>query len=173
MITTDRLVLKPWAKDQLEVFSRLHFDPVVMADQGGPLTPSEAEVKLDRYIANFDQHGFARWCLETRTGEVIGYCGVMASRRPNHPLGDHEEIGWRLFPQHWGYGYATESAEAALDDVLARTKLDTIYAYTAQDNHRSQSVMHKLKLDRMPSLDFETEDPKMGVWKGLVWQSTR
>ena len=144
-----------------------------MADQGGPLTLSAAEEKLERYVSTYEQHGFARWCVKTKSGEIIGYCGVMASRRPAHPLGDHEEIGWRLFSEQWGHGYATEAAAASLEDVLRRTDISTIYSYTAVINVRSQSVMRKLPLERDAALDFETEDPRMGKWKGLVWKTCR
>ena len=141
-----------------------------MLDAGGPLDREQSDAKLDRYAAVFNQHGFSRWAVETLEGEFLGYAGVMPSR-PAHPLGPHAEIGWRLARSAWGQGYATEAAEAALDDVFARCGLTEVLAYTAPDNLRSQAVMARLGLCRDPSRDFyEFDGPR--VWHGLVWVAT-
>ena len=33
--------------------------------------------------------------------------------RPELPCAPAVEIGWRLHPDHWGHGYATEAAAAS------------------------------------------------------------
>ncbi len=68
----------------------------------------------------------------------------------------------------WGRGYATESAQAALDDAFRRKPLDEILSYTSADNLRSQAVMARLGLRREPARDFTT-----GSWRGLVWVASR
>jgi RimJ/RimL family protein N-acetyltransferase len=90
---------------------------------------------------------------------------------PDHPLGPHFEIGWRLMRNAWGHGYATEAARAALDDAFGRVRLREVVAYTAADNLRSQAVMDRLRLQRVPSRDF-TLDYGRGAWSGLVWVAT-
>ena len=88
--------------------------------------------------------------------------------RPNHPLGPHVSIGWRLTRSAWGYGYATEAASAALRDGFARCGLTEVLAYTAPENRRSQAVMARLGLVRDPSRDFSWEEGAR-TWHGLVW----
>lgn len=138
-----------------------------MRDYGGPLERAQSDAKLDRYIAAFAQHGFARWAINGRAGAFLGYAGVMPSP-PAHPLGPHTEIGWRLMRDAWGQGYATEAAAAALRDVFARCGLTEVIAYTAADNSRSQAVMARLGLRRDPARDFSATY-ESGLWHGLVW----
>lgn len=141
-----------------------------MVDYGGPLDRAESDAKLDRYAAAFDQHRFTRWAVESREGDFLGYAGIMPSR-PAHPLGPHADIGWRLVRSAWGYGYATEAAEAALHDAFTRCGLTEVLAYTARDNLRSQAVMARLCLRRDPSRDFSVPDGPR-IWHGLIWVAT-
>ena len=90
---------------------------------------------------------------------------------PGHPLGPHAEVGWRLARSAWGHGYATEAAQASLDDVFTRCGLTEVLAYTAPDNLRSQAVMSRLELRRDPARDFSIPDGPR-IWHGLTWVAT-
>ena len=170
IIETARLRLRPWREADREVFAALNADPEVARDLGGPLSHPASDAKLDRYIAAFLQHGFCRWAIETRTGEFLGYAGVMPVRR-EHPLGPHDEIGWRLKRNAWGRGYANEAASAALDDVFVRVGLAEVLSYTAPDNLRSQALMDRLGLKRDPARDFVARYDGHDAWRGLVWSA--
>ena len=167
-IDTRRTRLRPWRKTDREAFAGLNSDPEVARDLGGPLGRAASDAKLDRYIAAFEQRGFCRWAIETRGGEFLGYAGVMPPRG-DHPVGPHCEVGWRLQRSAWGYGYATEAARAALDDVFTRVGLLEVLSYTSSENLRSQAVMQRLRLTREPSRDFTLHDERLGLWRGLVW----
>lgn len=147
----------------------MNADPEVMADLGGPISRTESDAKLDRFAEAYGCCGFCRWAIE-RDGGFLGYAGVMPSR-PDHPLGSHHEIGWRLVRVAWGQGYATEAASAALRDAGSRAGLGEVLAYTAPDNRRSQAVMDRLGLRRDPARDFEVDAGRLGRRRGLVWVS--
>jgi RimJ/RimL family protein N-acetyltransferase len=164
IVETPRLRLRCWRSADREAFAEMNADPEVMLDLGGPLSRAASDAKLDRYAAAFRRHGFCRWVIESRIGDFLGYTGVMPSP-PEHPLGPHFDIGWRLVRNAWGNGYVTEAARAALDDVFGRVGLAEVAAYTAPDNLRSQAVMARLRLQRAPSRDFTTDC----AWRGLVW----
>jgi RimJ/RimL family protein N-acetyltransferase len=146
----------------------MHADPEVMHDYGGPISRRDSDAKLERYATTYDQQGICRWAVESRDGAFLGYAGVMPSR-PGHPLGLHFEIGWRLVRRAWGHGYATEAAQAALDDAFTRAGLAEVIAYTSPDNPRSQAVMGRLQMRRDPSRDFTADYDTIKGWRGLVW----
>lgn len=170
-IQTERLRLRPWRPDNRDAFAALNADAQVMEDLGGPISRAKSDQKYERFANAFDQYGYGRWVIENRDGLFLGYTGVMPNSGEKHPLGPHDDIGWRLCRTAWGHGYAVEAARAALDDVFTRIGLSQVYAYTAPDNLKSQSVMHKLDLERAPHLDYEQEiDDQPGkTWHGLVW----
>jgi len=143
-----------------------------MHDYGGPISRAESDAKFDRYMATYREHGFSRWAIETETGAFVGYAGVMPSGA-DHPLGLHFQIGWRLVRHAWGYGYATEAARAALTDAFVRVRLESVLAYTAADNLRSQADMTRLQMRRDPSRDFTTDYATIKAWRGLVWEARR
>jgi RimJ/RimL family protein N-acetyltransferase len=168
VINTPRTRLRCWEQTDGDAFAAMHADPEVMDDYGGPISRAESGAKLDRYAAAYRQHGFCRWAVEDKEGGFLGYAGIMPSR-PDHPLGSHFEIGWRLVRHAWGCGYATEAAQAALDDVFIRAGLAEVIAYTSADNLRSQAVMNRLQLRRDLSRDFTADYDSIKGWRGLVW----
>jgi ribosomal-protein-alanine N-acetyltransferase len=65
------------------------------------------------------------------------------------------EIGWRLAREHWGKGYATEAARAALAFGQTELDLDEIVSFTAAINLRSRRVMERIGLTHDPADDFD------------------
>ena len=168
---TARLRLRPWTDKDFNLFRALHAEPASMADYGYVLNIEVAERKFQHYVENFKQNKLSRWILEDASGEFLGYTGL-AAHISDHPLGPHVDIGWRLMPQAWGYGYASEAAVCAIKDGFERLGLTQIYAYTAADNLRSQAVMQRLGLERREDLDFTKTYPRLGEWRGKVWVIT-
>lgn len=165
IISTPRLTLRPWRERDRDAFARLHADPEIMADLGGPFDRARSDTKFDRYAAAFERHGLCRWAVLGSAGELLGYTGIM-QHGAGHPLGAHADIGWRFTRSAWGHGYATEAAKAALEDGFARGGLAEVLAYTSADNSRSQAVMKHLGLTREERRDFTLPDTG---WRGLVW----
>ncbi len=168
VIDTPRTRLRCWQEADRETFAAMHAHPEVMLDQGGPISRTASDAKLDRYVAAFNRYGLCRWAIEGRGGSFLGYAGVMP-RSEGHALGPHFDIGWRLVRDAWGHGYATEAAQAALHDAFVRVGLAEIVAYTARDNLRSQAVIDRLRMQRDPSRDFTADYNGMRAWRGLVW----
>lgn len=162
-----RLTLRRWRETDRDAFAALNADPEVTWDLGGPLDRAQSDAKFDRYVATFERYGFCRWALQDSQQHFQGYAGVMPSP-PDHPLGPHVDIGWRLMRSAWRRGYATEAAAAALLDAFTRIGLGEVLAYTSHDNVRSQAVMARLGLRRDPARDFSgLYDGE--TWHGLVW----
>lgn len=171
-----RLTLRRWREDDRAPFAAMNADPVVMADLGGILDRGASDRKLDRFDNAFDNYGYGRWVVEGPLDGAdscfLGYTGIMPNR-DDHPLGHHEDLGWRLRREAWGHGYASEAARAALHDAFDRVGLTEVVAYTALDNLRSQAVMARVGLRRDSSRDFDAHYDGFGTWHGLVWIGTR
>jgi RimJ/RimL family protein N-acetyltransferase len=65
------------------------------------------------------------------------------------------EIGWRLHPDFWGHGYATEAAAASLRFGFDEVGLNEIVAFTTTLNTRSQAVMARIGMRRDVAGDFD------------------
>jgi RimJ/RimL family protein N-acetyltransferase len=65
------------------------------------------------------------------------------------------EVGWWLAWEHWGRGYATETARAAIAVGFRRFGMEEIVSMTVPANVRSQHVMEKLGMRHTPEDDFD------------------
>ena len=65
------------------------------------------------------------------------------------------EIGWRLAPEFWGFGYVTEAAEALLDFGFETLGREEIISFAVWNNRRSTAVMERLGMRRDPAADFD------------------
>lgn len=148
-VRTARLLLRGWTDADRAPYAALNADPRVREFLGPLLTPEEASAQLDRIVAHWEAHGFGLWCVDL-DGTCIGFTGLSS---PGFMAG--VEVGWRLAAAHWGQGYATEAARAALSFGFGHAGLDEIVSLTAVQNVRSRRVMEKLGMTRDPHDDFD------------------
>ena len=69
---------------------------------------------------------------------------------PEDPI----EIGWRLAPEHWGRGYATEARGRCSRFGFAISSLPEIISFAVADNYRSSAVMQRLGMPHDRDVDF-------------------
>lgn len=149
-LTTARLLLHPWQESDLEPFARLNADPQALRHYPSTLDRAQSDAIARRSQALIERQGWGQWAVEVRaTGQFAGMVGlnVPLAELPFQPC---VEAVWRLLPELWGKGYASEAARASLDfgfDVLG---LEEIVAYTALPNLPSQAVMERLGMRRQP-----------------------
>jgi RimJ/RimL family protein N-acetyltransferase len=154
-LRTERLHLRRWGPGDREPFAVLNADPRVTEHLPGPLSREESDAFLERIEAHFVEHGFGLWAVEVEgLARCAGFVGLAVPRFEAH-FTPCVEIGWRLAAEHWGRGYATEGARAALAfgfDVLG---LDEIVSFTVPRNARSIRVMQKIGMQRDAKDDFD------------------
>src|SRR5690606_38978744 len=113
-LRTDRLLLRRWRPEDREPFAALNSDPEVMECLPKLLTRAESDTLADRLDGEFDRRGHGRWAVEAPgLAPFIGVVGLGSVDFPPH-FAPCVEVGWRLAREHWGHGYATEAARAAL-----------------------------------------------------------
>jgi RimJ/RimL family protein N-acetyltransferase len=162
VIETDRLILRPYREDDREAFAALNGDPKVGIWLAGVQDRAQSDTMLDRINAHIAKHGFGFWAAERKSdARLIGAIGLVVVEEGHLPVGPAIEMGWRLIPQAWGGGYATEGARAALDWGLANLPADEIIAFTARTNLASQAVMTRIGMRPDPARDFD--HPKLAA----------
>jgi RimJ/RimL family protein N-acetyltransferase len=102
----------------------------------------ETAAAMERQMARWTAHGFGWWSfIELETGELVGAgCIQHLAGKVEHPL----EIGWRLRPDRWGRGYATEAARAMGSFAFDRLEISTLMAVAVPENTASRRVMERL-----------------------------
>ena len=162
-LRTDRLLLRKWRDDDLVPFAALNADPEVMEHFPAVLEREQSD-GLGRWIGtHLDREGFGLWAVEV-AGEVpfIGFVGLNRVPFDAH-FTPAVEVGWRLARPHWGKGYATEAARAALTFGFNELGLTEIVSFTTEGNQRSRAVMERLGMRRDPSDDFDHPSPVIGA----------
>jgi RimJ/RimL family protein N-acetyltransferase len=154
-LRTERLWMRRWRPEDREPFAALNADPRVVEFLPGPLTRAESDERAARIEAHFQEYGYGLWAVEVvGVAPFVGFVGL-AVPRFDSPFMPCVEIGWRLAAEHWGRGYATEGARAALDFGFQRLSLDEIVSYTVPDNVRSRRVMEKIGMTHRSDEDFD------------------
>lgn len=154
-LSTNRLLLRRWRDSDREPFAALNADPVVMEHYPALLTRAESDAGVDRIETSFVTRGFGNWAVEVPgVADFIGYVGLSVPAY-DAPFMPAVEIGWRLDRRHWGKGYATEGARAALAFGFSEIGLHEIVSFTVPANVRSWRVMERLGMTRDPADDFE------------------
>ena len=128
-----------------------------------PLAATQAQkmaAKIQQLIA---ERGWGFWAVEViGQHRFIGFVGLHTPK-PELPCAPCVEIGWRLAKPHWGKGYATEAACAALQFGFDELGLEEIVAFTPLPNKASQAVMRKIGM-RDTGQNFNHPDIPPGHW---------
>lgn len=157
VLETARLLLRPWQDDDLEPFAALNADLRVARYLPSTLTRDQSDAVAERIRTGFERHGFGLWAVE-RTDDprhpFIGFIGLSVPTFEAR-FTPCVEIGWRLAPDHWGAGLATEGARSVVRHAFGELALDEIVSFTVPENTASRRVMEKLGMGRDPAEDFD------------------
>ena len=141
-------------RDFVDLFE-LDQDPAVMKHLNGG-RPSTMDEKINVFMprmANYanQEKGWGLWKVNIKeTEEFIGWILV----RPMDFFNDDNdtqwhnlELGWRFKQSSWGKGYATEAANALIEQIKRMPEYSHFSAIALKENHGSICVMKKLGMD--------------------------
>ena len=189
-LETERLMIRPFTMDDLDVVHRLLDVDLRDADFGteGAVSRDERERWLRWTVMNYEElaklyqppYGDRAVTLK-QTGQVIGACGYVPCLAPFGQLpslragsvdNDFEgllspEFGlfYAFSPVFQRQGYATEAARALIDYAFGQLNLRRVVAMTTYDNVASMGVMRKLgmRIEKNP-----LDDPEWFQVVGMV-----
>jgi RimJ/RimL family protein N-acetyltransferase len=155
MLRTERLLLRPWRPEDREPFAAMNADRRVMEFFPAPQTREQSDGFADRIEAHFAERGYGPWAVEI-PGEApfIGFVGLLTPQFDAH-FTPAVEVGWRLAAEHWGRGYATEAARAAVRQGFDELGLAEIVSFTTETNLPSRRVMERIGMTHDPADDFD------------------
>ncbi len=159
VVQTDRLVLRPWKPSDIDDVAAVFAIPEVWRYPfGRGMTREEAERFVERQLGHWADHGFGLWAAELAAGGgLIGFIGLAVPTWLPEVL-PAVEVGWRLHPDHWGKGLATEGAQASLRHGFKTLGLERIISIFDPGNVASGRVMEKLGMRDC----LTTADPRWG-----------
>jgi RimJ/RimL family protein N-acetyltransferase len=141
-IVTDRLLLRSFTADDFDAYATIVGDPEVSRylGDGRPLGRAEAWRQLAMIIGHWELRGFGLWAVEERaTATLVGRIGCF------EPEGwPGLEIGYTLARSHWGRGFATEGAGAALRFAREELRAPRAISLIHPDNAASIRVAERL-----------------------------
>jgi len=145
ILTTERLVLRPFTQSDLAALAPLHAEESFWwypLRRG--MTTDETAGFLERVIARYDEDGFGlEAVIERSTGDLIGWAGLAVPHFLPEVL-PSVEVGWRLAPSARGRGLATEAGAAAVRYGFTDGGLSRIVSIYEPENVASGRVMERL-----------------------------
>jgi RimJ/RimL family protein N-acetyltransferase len=160
-IETRRLILRPFQAEDLDCMAKLMANPDFMRFSSGTYSREETAAFLEK-VLSWQRAGLPSpfavvlrdsQCKIGCNGTLLGYCGFF------HQLIDGKkeiEIGYRLHPDYWNKGIATEAASAVRDHAFHDLKLSRVISLIHPENIASRRVAERV------GMQFERET----VFKG-------
>ena len=169
-LETERLTLRRFTTDDVDLLVDLDSDPEVMFWITGGRTTSREEIETDylpAFLAYYERYaGYGFWAaIERSTGEFLGWFHFRPA--PGHP-DDEPELGYRLRQSTWGKGYATEGSIALIDRGFRDFGVGRVLAETMAVNTASRRVMEKAGMRLIRTFHQEWPDKIPGDEHGDV-----
>ncbi len=165
VIETDRLILRGHRMSDFETFAAF-----VASDRltyiGGPGDRFAAWRKFLAQYGQWAMRGYGMWMLESRaTEQPIGHVGIV-----HHETWPEPELGWSVFADGEGHGYAYEAAYAARAHAATHFGMPRLISQIHPDNARSRALAERLgarveketTLMGDPCLIYRHPDPREG-----------
>jgi RimJ/RimL family protein N-acetyltransferase len=159
-VETERLLLRLWRTEDLEPLAGIFAKEAVWRypfKRGW--TREETQDFLIRKIDEWQRRGYSQWAVEEKEqAALIGFLGLAPPEFLPEVM-PTVEVGWRLDPEWWGRGLATEGGRAALEYAFEILGLREVVSIYEPENVASGRVMEQLGMKRF----VDTTHPTLGV----------
>lgn len=136
-LTTERLVLRPWAESDAETLYEYARDERVGPVTGWPAhtSPEESRRILKAVLMPDDNAAVTL----RQSGELVGCLGI----KNNAVCPGEPEIGYWIGVPHWGNGYMPEAVRAALKMLFTERAAGRVWCGHYEGNDKSRRVIEK------------------------------
>ena len=138
-LRTRRLLLRVPIMDDFSTYAAFLASPRSV-HMGGPFDTPAAWGLFCHGLALWQLVGHGALMVELHaTGECAGLVDIS-----HGPLFPEKELGWQIYEEYEGHGYATEAARALRDWAFDALGLPSLVSYIDPDNLRSVAVAERL-----------------------------
>lgn len=148
-LETERLILRELRPEDAEGMFELDSNPEVHRYLGNRPIQNLQQAKdvIELVRQQYQDNQIGRWAtIEKSTGNFIGWSGLKFITTVENNRSHFYDVGYRLIPDYWGKGYATESARAALEYGFTLFKPDEIIGTANEENKASRRALEKCGL---------------------------
>lgn len=142
ILSTARLRLEPYRDSHFDGLLSMNSDPEVMRFFERTDTADDVRAQIVMVQERWERLGYSWWAfIDREAGRLVG-AGCIQNIEGNeaNPI----EVGWRLRPERWGKGFATEAGQAMLRFAFDDLKVPEVYGVADPENHASLRVMERL-----------------------------
>jgi len=142
-MNSQRIFLRPFEASDLDEMQAVMGNPDVMRfSLSGPKTRVETEDFIKRCRAQYQEFGYGLLAVVYKEeNRVIGYCGLFRQEIDGRV---ELEIGYRMHPNYWGRGIATEAAGMIRDWAFANLDREKLISIIEPENAASIAVAKKI-----------------------------
>jgi ribosomal-protein-alanine N-acetyltransferase len=148
ILETSRLILRPFQAEDIGRLAELMANRDFMRFSLGPYTREQTQTVLQKFLS-WNQAGLpSQFAVIYRSNNpLIGHCGFLHWHLDGV---DEIEIGYRLDPDYWNRGLASEAAQAVRDHAFRDLTLSKVISLIHPDNIASRRVAEKngMKMER-------------------------
>lgn len=138
ILTTERLVLRPWREEDAPRLYALCRDPEIGPAAGWPVHKS---VEESREIIRSALSGEGIWAVTLRGDELpVGCVGLKPTAAVE---ADEPELGYWIGRAYWGQGLIPEACEAVLERCFTSPGAARVWCGHYEGNEKSRRVMEK------------------------------
>lgn len=152
-LETPRLMLRRWRLRDLGPHTEMSADPTVMRfiGSGHPLGRCGGVLDIAMHAGRWTVRGYGHWALERKAdGASIGRAGLWPPKEfPGL------EMGWKLAPEAWGQGYATEAAQTVIDWAWRSLNPPLLTAVIHRENTASIRVAQRIGMHFISNSTFK------------------
>jgi RimJ/RimL family protein N-acetyltransferase len=160
MLEAPRLILRPFREEDVDLLAELMANEDFMRFSLGVYSRKQTAAFLEKILAWQNRGLLSQFAVLSRAdNQLIGYCGFFHQEVD----GTNEiEIGYRLHPNYWNKGRATEAAQAVRDHAFRDLNLSRVISLIHSENAASRRVAEKMRMQferqnrfqRIPSAGF-------------------
>ncbi len=146
-VRTLRLILRKPLQEDLDTVFRIHSDSAThkFSRKGPHKSVDESRVLLNEWMEQWQKYGYGYWkiSIQIEPDKVIGFGGITNKELEGE---DFPNLYYRLIPEEWGKGYATEMSRAAIDVAFNKLGLSKVIAIVRPGNKPSIHVVERLNM---------------------------